>query len=125
MEDRVYVYQTKENNLLQVKFLNFHQIGIAYGKKSFIVKAITFTFVDPKTIFPTCSNNTYLSERELLDLTPVLISYDEKDLNEDGPLFTFYQQKSKQCDIPFRFVEQLYENFVSIRKSISSLIENQ
>lgn len=54
---------------------------------------------------------------------PLVINKDNiltgSDLMEGTPLYDYYVANFKKCDISFRFIEHLYESYVSIRNTFN------
>lgn len=124
MKTGVYVHSIEEENLRQITFIEITPNGIAYGRNEYCVKRISFTLVDPKTVFPAFCG--YKSEEEIFNFSPLLISKESKmiSLTEGGPMYKYYSDNYIPCDISFRFIEHLYENFNSIQNTFNNLLIN-
>ena len=125
MKTGVYVRSHREENLRQITFIEITPNGIAYGRNEYCVKRISFTLVDPKTVFPAFREYKY-TEEEILNFSPLLISKESKmgSLTEGGLMYKYYSDNYIPCDISFRFIEHLYENFNSIQNTFNNLLIN-
>lgn len=52
MEEGVYYNKTVQENSEQFTFLMVKRNGIAYGRKTYVVKRITLTFANSELVFP-------------------------------------------------------------------------
>lgn len=124
MEEGVYKYTHNDEKTSQTTFIKIKQIGMIRGEKEYSVERITFTFVNPRFIFPAFNERKY-SDDEVFDYSPLSINHNtESELNtmrEGGPMYLFYKDNYKKCDIPFRYIEHLYENFNSIKKTFKDI----
>ena len=127
MENGVYTYVNCDDKIKQVTYINVMQNGVAYGKKSFIIKEICFTFVKPELIFPAFRESK--DEKVRMDYSPLVISANNSSsvnfsLMEDSRLYNFYVENYKKCNINFKIIEHLYEEYILIKKTFSSFNEN-
>lgn len=122
MEKGVYVQCYKEENLKQIIFIEVTPIGCGYGRNEYSVKRISFTLVKPETIFPAFHKYKY-TEEEIFNFSPLLINKESKmsSMTERGAMYLHYS-KFTPCDISFRLIEHLYENFNSIQNTFNDLL---
>lgn len=120
MEKGVYVRCYKEENLKQIIFIEVTPIGCGYGRNEYSVKRISFTLVNPETIFQAINKYT---EEEIFNFSPLLINKESKmsSMTEGGAMYLYYS-KFAPCDISFRLIEHLYENFNSIQNTFNDLL---
>lgn len=120
MEKGVYVRCYKEENLKQIIFIEVTPIGCGYGRNEYSVKRISFTLVNPETIFQAINKYT---EEEIFNFSPLLINKESKmsSMTEGGAMYLHYS-KFTPCDISFRLIEHLYENFNSIQNTFNDLL---
>lgn len=125
MDKGVYVYDCKEDNLRQITFIEVRTIGLTHGRVEYAVKKIAFTLIDPESIFPAFRRCKY-SEEEIFNFSPLLISSDSKmnTFTEGGPMYNFHIKNYVPCNLSFRFIEHLYENFKSIQDTFKNITEN-
>lgn len=120
MEEGVYYNKTVQENSEQFTFIKIKKIGIAYGRKLFSLDRIVLTFANPELIFPALKDTTDKDKRD--GYSPLVINNDNLlkalDLQEGTPLYN-YADNFKKCDIPFRFIEHLYESEASIRNTFN------
>lgn len=125
MENGVYRYEYNDDKIKQIIYLNVQHTGEAYGKKTFIVKEICFTFVYPELIFPSFKEQKK-EENLRMEYSPMVISTNNSSsanfsLTEGSRLYNYYVENYKKCDINFRILEHLYEEFISIKKTFNEL----
>lgn len=121
MEEGVYYNKTVQENLEQFTFIKIKEIGIAYGRKLYSLERIVLTFANSELIFPALKETTDEDKRE--SYSPLVINNDNLfksiDLQEGTHLYNYYAANFKKCDIPFRFIEHLYESYASIRNTFN------
>lgn len=126
MEEGVYVYKYRNSECNQLHFVNVKRNGTVYGRKAFVVKKICFTFANPELIFPVLKEGNKSKEYKdsyapLLINNSTLVTGDE--LLEDTLMYNFIKENYVKCEVSFRLLEHLYENYISIRKTTAELIE--
>lgn len=125
MEEGVYIYSQKEGNIRQITFMKVTYSGIAYGIDQYSTNSITFTMVEPDTIFPAFreKNKNYI-EDEIFKYTPLVINeYKLQNLSANGPLYDFYVKNYTKCNVSFRLIQHLFENFNSIKDTFKCIIK--
>lgn len=126
MEEGVYVYKYHNSECNQLRFAEVKRNGTVYGREVFLVKEICFTFANPELIFPLIKEIN--KSKEYKDsYAPLLISNDASligfELLEDTLMYNFVKENYVKCEVSFRLLEHLYENYNSIRKTTAELIE--
>ena len=106
--------------------MNVKRNGTVYGRKAFVVKKICFTFANPELIFTVLKEGNKSKEYKdsyapLLINNSTLMTGDE--LLEDTAMYNFVKENYVKCEVSFRLLEHLYENYNSIRKTTAELIE--
>ena len=125
MEEGVYYNKTVQENLEQFTFIKVVKNGIAYGRKNYSLKRITLTFANSELIFPMLKESNDKDKKNRY--SPLVINNDNLLsglLQEDTPLYNYYVENFKKCDIPFRFIEHLYESYSSIRNTFNFIKES-
>ena len=127
METGVYFYNNLQGNLRQIIFISVKPNGIVYGRKTLVLKRISFTFSRPEEIFPLFKSGQYSSDVKE-NSSPLVIHNDTdkfvRDLEEGSPMYEYYLSNFTKCDISFRVIEHLYENYKSLRDTFKEIMND-
>lgn len=127
METGVYFYNNLQGNSRQIIFISVKPNGIVYGRKTFVLKRISFTFSRPEEIFPLFKSGQYSSDVKE-NSSPLVIHNDTdkfvRDLEEGSPMYEYYLTNFTKCDISFRVIEHLYENYKSLRDTFKEIMND-
>lgn len=127
METGVYFYNDLQENARQITFISVKPNGIAYGRKTFTLKRIRFTFSRPEEIFPLFASR-YFSSNDKENSSPLVIHNDKDylvtNLAEGSAMYEYYTKHFIKCDISFRVIEHLYENYKSLRDTFKEIMND-
>lgn len=127
MEAGVYFHNNLQENSRQIIFISVKPNGIAYGRKTFVLKRISFTFSRPEEIFPLFKSGQYSSIVKE-ESSPLVVHNDTdkfvRDLEEGSPMYEYYESNFIKCDISFRVIEHLYENYSSLRTTFKEIMND-
>lgn len=91
------------------------------------MKRISFTFSRPEEIFPLFKSGQYSSDVKE-NSSPLVIHNDTdkfvRDLEEGSPMYEYYLTNFTKCDISFRVIEHLYENYKSLRDTFKEIMND-
>lgn len=127
METGVYFYNNLQGNSRQIIFISVKPNGIVYGRKTFVLKRISFTFSRPEEIFPLFKSGQYSSD--VKENSSPLVIHNDKDylvtnLAEGSAMYEYYTKHFIKCDISFRVIEHLYENYKSLRDTFKEIMND-
>ena len=122
MKEGVYRYQTNNDNLRQVTFINLRFIGSEQGRKVFDCESITFNFVQLSSVFKNLDIKR-IGLNDLRDLMPVSVYRHKRSLVEGGHMYNYYNSVAEECNLQFRFIEYLYENMLALKKTVVEIID--
>ena len=97
MKEGVYRYQTNNDNLRQVMFINLRCIGSEQGRQVFDCELITFNFVQLSSVFKNLDIK-HIGLNDLRDLIPVSVCCHRRSLVEGGPMYNYYNSVAEECN---------------------------